>query len=224
LFAVLARWIQLDGRAGAPAAEQPGPPDPGPGLELPGIDAVAALRRLGGNRKLLLELLAVMPQEFGQSLQVMEQALARRDWAVAERVIHTLKGALGNLSATASHQAAIELETAIRAQALDEVPVRLRAFADHFNLVLATGRSLEHPDQAGLRPEKLGPEAIQQLLEELAAQLRIGSPDGEFALARLRAGLDGPGERAALDRVAGEMDQFRFPEALQALEQFRETI
>ena len=224
LFATLAQWIRLERGAAEPAGARPGPPPPRPEelpVELPGIDAAAALCRLGGNRKLLHELLAVMPQEFGQSLQVLEQTLARRDWAVAERVIHTLKGALGNLSATASHQAAIELETAIRAQALDEIPARLAAFAERFNLVLATGRSLEVPDPEEVQPAAPAPEAIRQLLDELAAQLRIGSPDGEFALAKLRAGLHGPEERAALDRIAGEMDQFRFPEALQALERFR---
>jgi CheY-like chemotaxis protein len=120
---------------------RPGPRPPGAG-DLPGIDLDAAMRRLGGNRKLLLDLLAEVAREFGGGTRDLRQALDQGDWAGAGRIIHTMKGALGNLSAGAAHRAAVLLEQAIQQQEAGLIPDRMAAFAEAFDAVLAIGRGL----------------------------------------------------------------------------------
>jgi len=127
LIQTLARWVG---------------PGPAPAEELPGIDLEAAMRRLGGNRGLLQDLLAEVAREFGGGTRELSLALDQGDWAGAGRLIHTMKGALGNLSAGAAHQAAVLLEQAIQKQEAGLIPDRMAAFAEAFDAVLAIGRNL----------------------------------------------------------------------------------
>ena len=219
LFTVLGQWV-----AAGPREEAPGRPESGSGPELPerlpGIDVAAAMQRLGGNRNLLRELLVMVGREFGASVQELRRALDLQDWPAAGRIVHTLKGALGNLSATAAHQASIALEQAVQARDAELLPDRIAAFATAFEVVLETGRGLRPADGAAAGAE-LSAEERLAVLDELAGQLRIGSPDAEAPLARLREAGAGPALRAELDLLAGQMDSFDFQAALASVERLK---
>jgi signal transduction histidine kinase/ActR/RegA family two-component response regulator/HPt (histidine-containing phosphotransfer) domain-containing protein len=126
LIQTLALWVR-------PGARPPGAAD------LPGIDLDAAMRRLGGNRQLLLDLLDEVAREFAGGDRDLRHALDQGDWARAGRIIHTMKGALGNLSAGDAHRAAISLEQAIQRQETALIPPLMAAFAEAFEVVLGHG-------------------------------------------------------------------------------------
>jgi CheY-like chemotaxis protein len=75
------------------------------------VDAAELLQRIDGDRAFLSELVAIFRGEYQGQIQNAQQAIARKDAAGVERVGHTLKGALGNLSATGASAFAGELET-----------------------------------------------------------------------------------------------------------------
>jgi PAS domain S-box-containing protein len=78
------------------------------------LDPDHALERIGGDRELLAELVAIFGQECPLLIGEMREALARRDSRVLERAAHSLKGAVGNFGAQSAFAAARELEALAR--------------------------------------------------------------------------------------------------------------
>ncbi len=105
----------------------------------PGIDIAAALDRLGGHMALLSRLLALFVQDFGASLQHIQHAIDTGDLAQAAQLVHKIKGAAGNLSATELYETASVLEDRLRAEqpALADL---LDDFARAFETVMGSAR------------------------------------------------------------------------------------
>jgi two-component system sensor histidine kinase/response regulator len=75
------------------------------------VDAAELLERIDGDRAFLSELVTIFRGEYPGQIQNAQEAIARKDAAGVERVGHTLKGALGSLSATGASTFAGQLET-----------------------------------------------------------------------------------------------------------------
>ncbi|MBK8793767.1 MAG: response regulator [Holophaga sp.] len=186
---------------------------------MPGIDIDAALQRLGGKKNLLRQLLSMFNKEFGASVSTMKQAMTEEDWSTVERIIHTLKGALGNLSATTAYHAAIELEKGIRSRELEAIGNHMATFESLLKVVLETGHTLDAPEIAPSQPKvSVSAEEFLSLLNELIVQLQIGSPDAELPLNKLRVGLTEGKIREGLERIAKCVDNFDFQTALKEVE------
>jgi signal transduction histidine kinase/DNA-binding response OmpR family regulator/HPt (histidine-containing phosphotransfer) domain-containing protein len=82
-----------------------------------GLDANDGLTRVGGNRKLYLNLLRQFAEQQTSVVEEIVSALGQRDFSLAERLAHTLKGVAGNLGATAVQSSAGTLEKLIRSRA-----------------------------------------------------------------------------------------------------------
>jgi CheY-like chemotaxis protein len=78
------------------------------------FDSAAALERVEGDRRLLAEMAKLLENESTKLLQQLRTAVAQCDVNEIERAAHTLKGALGNLAATAAFNVAQELEAVAR--------------------------------------------------------------------------------------------------------------
>jgi two-component system, sensor histidine kinase and response regulator len=81
-----------------------------------GLDTHDGLSRVAGNRKLYLKLLRQFIEQQGPAVGQVTAALAQGDIALAERLVHTLKGVAGNIGAKAIQGAAGALEKLIRAR------------------------------------------------------------------------------------------------------------
>jgi two-component system sensor histidine kinase/response regulator len=139
LFRVLVRWIKRDGSAsqvaGAAslrdASHTARTNCDGDALQISGIDTKAALRRTGGNRQRYESLLNRFADSQAEAVQEIRNALAAGDIPVAERTAHSLKGAAGNLGATALAEEAAKAEIAVKSgqsigPALDSLEAALR--------------------------------------------------------------------------------------------------
>jgi PAS domain S-box-containing protein len=109
LFEAIDRVAPVGGAAAPKEADAPRESAPGgrPGV----FDAPAALSRLGGDRALLAEIARLFLDGLPGRMRDIKNALAARDGQAIERAAHALKGALGNLEATAAFEAAHRLET-----------------------------------------------------------------------------------------------------------------
>ena len=97
------------------AADSPPPPpaDDGDGLAI--LDVREALARAQGDTGLLCDLAGLLAPMLGSAGPALREAVARSDWRSLAETAHTLRGALGNLSAHRAARAAQQLELAARA-------------------------------------------------------------------------------------------------------------
>jgi signal transduction histidine kinase/DNA-binding NarL/FixJ family response regulator/HPt (histidine-containing phosphotransfer) domain-containing protein len=131
------------GRPAAVAPVEDHAPSPGPPPaedESAVLDTPALLRRLGGNRAILVEIVRLFRTECTERMNELTAAAACQDWTRLGREVHTLKGTLGNLCAQSAYAAALELETLARKQSragLAEAVQGLTAEIDKLQPVLA---------------------------------------------------------------------------------------
>jgi CheY-like chemotaxis protein/HPt (histidine-containing phosphotransfer) domain-containing protein len=80
---------------------------------IPGIDIEGGLARLGGNRKLYLNLLKDFAPTYLNCTSEIRNALTDGDKSAASRTAHTVKGVAGNISLKSIYDAAAVLESKI---------------------------------------------------------------------------------------------------------------
>jgi len=93
-------------------------------------DIDAGLKRLRGNERLLINLLKNFANDYKGVTDRIRSMLSSGDRDQARQVIHTIKGLAGNLSATALHEAVIELETAVKEKS-DIMPDDMLSRTEH---------------------------------------------------------------------------------------------
>lgn len=98
------------------------------------VEVDQLLDRIDDDRVLLTEIVGIFRREYPHNLQAAQRALDAQRPADLERVAHTLKGVLGNLSATGASALAAELETLGQSADLTEAQTILDA------LVLELGK------------------------------------------------------------------------------------
>ncbi|WP_164821551.1 response regulator [Paenibacillus koleovorans] len=81
--------------------------------KLDGIELNQVLHRLDGKVPLLLHLLRRFRQEYEPFVEQLQDELDRGEWDSAKRMLHTFRGAAGNMSASELLAAATELEHAL---------------------------------------------------------------------------------------------------------------
>jgi CheY-like chemotaxis protein len=144
LYAVLATWVKPDSqRAAATAPEPEREPSHLVNLRItarPGIDTDAALERLGGHGALLSRLLALFAHDFAATPQQIQDAIRSGEFTNAADLVHKIRGAAGNLSATELFNAAKALEEQLREQHTAPTDL-LAAFVASFDIVMSSARA-----------------------------------------------------------------------------------
>ncbi|NGZ06936.1 MAG: response regulator [Magnetococcales bacterium] len=120
LYATLLRWVPACGRRQSGSAEQMvSTRDPHWPASVPGIDLAGLLNRVEQNYGLVLELFDIFQCDFAQVSEQLRTILSGShgvDWEAAARLVHTVKGMSGNLSATTLYEVAVQLEKACKAR------------------------------------------------------------------------------------------------------------
>jgi two-component system, sensor histidine kinase and response regulator len=94
---------------------------PAPSHDRPTFSVETALARLSGDRQLLNDIVPILLQSGGRYVDELCRSLASADFPAAERVAHTLRGAVGNVAATSMVDVLVEVETAVRAQSAGDL-------------------------------------------------------------------------------------------------------
>jgi signal transduction histidine kinase/DNA-binding NarL/FixJ family response regulator len=138
--ATLARAIAAAlGRPSAVPSVEDQPQSPGPVAKAgadAALDAPALLRRLGGNRALLAQVVQLFRTDGTRRMSELAEAAGCQDWARLRREAHTLKGTLSNLCANGAYAAALRLEKLARDQSSAEL-------AEAFQTLTAEMRRLQ---------------------------------------------------------------------------------
>lgn len=88
-------------------------------MEPASVDLARALHWVGGDRRLLRELVGVFVEEAPGRLAELRRGAAARDATTVERVAHSLKGSSGLLGAATLQAASAELEERALAKRVD---------------------------------------------------------------------------------------------------------
>jgi two-component system sensor histidine kinase/response regulator len=118
---VLLRWIKpragLGSVAPAVSSNDPGPIETPDALarlrDVPGLDPDRGLSQVMGRPHLYISLLSKFVEGQRTASQLIREAIAGQDWALAERLVHTLKGLAGTLAATELQRQVSRLEASL---------------------------------------------------------------------------------------------------------------
>lgn len=101
------------------------------------VDLAVALRWLGGDRRLLSELVGIFVEDSPKRLQAMRAALAASDIRQLEHVAHSLKGSAAILGAGRLQSAALALEDAAHDGHTENNPDLVAQIARELDQVMA---------------------------------------------------------------------------------------
>jgi signal transduction histidine kinase/HPt (histidine-containing phosphotransfer) domain-containing protein len=148
LFSTLARWTKADERKAdidPPRVKRRSEEVEGKIPDhLPGINVQSCLKRLGGSTKLFQEILKEFSQNYADIVDKIRDALKKSDIKTARRLVHTLKGVAGNLSAKDLYAAALELEMAVQQENAENFDRLLDNLEGAVSRVLESVNCLEH--------------------------------------------------------------------------------
>jgi two-component system, sensor histidine kinase and response regulator len=129
--------ISIPVAASSPSMDEPVEEQPLRLNQVSGLDVELGLRRVMGKVDLYRSLLRKFVDSHGGFADDMAQAMARDDWATAERLAHTLKGVAGTVGATALQEQAQSLEAVIKAVAsTDIIEEALAQVVSHLRLLI----------------------------------------------------------------------------------------
>jgi len=219
LFGTLRRYVRAS--ANSPRSDaQPATPtaDTEP---LPGIDAAAGIRRLGGRREAFHELLKVFADSTPDPCPQIERAVERGDTDRAAEMAHRLRGAAGNIAAARLAEVAAELETSLkRGTTVEHLLPQLKvswAEVQEGLRRLAAMRDTEAPAQ----PDPAG---VDQGLLELDALLSKDDAQAVTALRGLRGAFGDGTMRSRFAELEKRVSNYDFGAARQALRALRQEL
>ena len=194
--------------------------------ELDDIDSQSALNRLGGNRKLYQNLLVKFKKIHQHDIKAIRQAVDLGELEIAERLVHTIKGAAGNLGAHEVFTDAVALEAAFRGNTLENLEPLIGQLEKSMELVFTAIAFWEAKGVETSSSEHDGANVVLLMpsLEELANLLN----DNDMATSDyLEAIVIQTKNTAFSDQVAqikGLVDQYDFEGAIEILRTIQEVI
>ncbi|BCS96605.1 hypothetical protein DSLASN_22370 [Desulfoluna limicola] len=221
LLNTLSRWIKPGERAGVPRTRPQKTEDTLSIPALKGINTGEGLSRVAGNKKLYLDLLHRFLITHKNDAEDIKNALRENESQRAQRIAHSIKGVSGNLGADALSSAAGALESAITAEAKDEIGRAQDRFSHHLELTLQTLSEATFHTAAsggeGPAPEELGRCHPAPLLRRLFSLLRENDGEALDLLDETRRHLRGTVDDALLEQLKNATESFEFEEAVNVL-------
>ncbi|MBF0371368.1 MAG: response regulator [Magnetococcales bacterium] len=202
--------------------------------DLPGVDMVQGLRRVGSNRKLFKKLLGEFYQDNRNLTATLQEFFERGDLQTVLRLIHTLKGVSGSIGANALHQAAQDLESAITRgderhyeRLLGRIQERLTPLLGALGPLTQTLK--QHDPAESVSPiwkelkggdiEKLAP-----LLQKLSSYLEEMDVDSEACFVPIREIVAHSQFHDLGEKIGQKIDCFDFEEAMEMVQELKDAV
>ena len=184
------------------------------------IDVKEGLKRFGGNHTFYRSLLFEFKKSFESVVGEIRMALKgtrKDDHQVAARLIHTIKGMAGNLSAKPLYTTTITLERSVKNNQQHEWPPLLDAFEHALKQIMGVIDTLE-PEEVTQEstPDKNQPldlASITHLINEMIQYLETGDIQATQCLLSLRPLLEGSIVQQELNQLEEAMELFDFRSA-----------
>jgi CheY-like chemotaxis protein len=218
LMFTLLRWIKPGHRSLAkPHKQGVATDDALP--HLTAVDAVLGVKKVGGNKQLYKKLLMDFYNDYCQTGDEMEKALAQGDHTRVLRVVHTIKGVAGNIGAALLSTTATNLEGPLLAGDPEKAGTAFPAFSRALHGVLEELRPLT---QTGGQTMPTAPEPFSiiratELIEQLTLFLEEGNCEAEDLIPHIRKTLTLPETADTVATMIEQIEQLDFDQALNTL-------
>ncbi|MDD2667394.1 response regulator [Zoogloea sp.] len=209
---------QTRATAGKPYAPQlPAPSPATTGLpELPGLNVVAALRRVGNEPATYLSFLRHFVSTQTDCPQRIDAALAAGHLAEAERLAHTLRGTAANLGAGALQEAAAQLEMALR-KGTNPNAAQQNLAAELEALRQMLENALPSPGQADHNAPRLGEAELERAINTLIQLIESADGDAPARFRQIRPDLITRIGREKTTEIADALQHYDYDQALACL-------
>ncbi|MBI9085547.1 MAG: response regulator [Desulfobacterales bacterium] len=199
--------------------------------ELDGIDIETGLRRTGGNIGLYINLLNHFITDHGNDTEIIADALAQKDFTLAHRTAHTLKGVAGGIGALTLYDIAQQVETALKDSyqprliepLLEKMGLNLRKIIDDLQKKILPPSSVEMKSQS---TQPIDMKALSSLLDALQGLAKEMDPDMEDKAEELNQMLHCHGSRHSKlgARLADQAANLDFEDTLETLAALRQAF
>jgi len=188
---------------------------------LQSINVESGLARVGGNRKLYHKLLLQFLLDNEETVDVLQVALEQRDYQLANMKLHTLKGVAGNIGADHLYRATRELETSIKEEQLEKIPLQMELFSSSLLDVLDSIQGLKQSAaEAKILPEDEKLADLSQckvLIERLQDYLANYDTEATAVFDELKALPVAANYQAEFKKIQLSMSSYDFEKALAQL-------
>ncbi|MBF0212216.1 MAG: response regulator [Magnetococcales bacterium] len=196
---------------------------------LPGLDTESALKVMGGNTALYLDILSRFVHNQRDAVRIMDTLLDARDWNTLERVAHTLKGIAATIGASDLSGAAQRIEHAAHEGAdVDALRVHLKALAGEMHTIMTTieGAIVVDPIETGVsEPEgETDPILLKPLLLRAESLLRAFDSEAEGVIGEMGTVVRCDADRVCLRGLKAHLDGYDYQAALRTLLEWAERI
>jgi len=190
--------------------------------EISGINVQIGLNRIGGNKKLYINLLEQLRDNYGSTVKEIQRAIEENEKETAIRLAHTLKSVSGNIGAEAIQLKAELVESALKEnRESKDVLVSLENELSKIieNLVkaqLSPGdkEQIENPKKA------IEPEILKKLLKDLQMALEKRKPKiAKETIESLNDYALPENTRSDIEEISSSINKYKFKEALSILNQ-----
>ncbi len=96
------------------------------------IDLPEVLERVQDDKELLLELFDIFTADYAVKMQALKKAITDQNFEVIKDVIHSVKGAAGNISAKAVHAVCMSLEQMAVKKDIEMIKKTVVQLEEHF--------------------------------------------------------------------------------------------
>ena len=220
LFSTILKWVkpntdnrgvatEISRRDGSSGADEHDLPD-----IIQGIDVNEGLSRVGGNKKLYLKLLNDFANGYRPFVDNLQKAISEQKMEEAKRLVHTLKGVSGNISAKEVCSLSEQIEKALTtvpsedsSHVLDDLRKALGTVIDAIDAICAEKK----PDDSG-EQEPTAVNEIEPVLQQAAHLIWTDNVDADQAVAALKRAL-GKRFTSEIDAITRSVDGFDFEAA-----------
>ncbi|GAB0056590.1 Sensor histidine kinase RcsC [Candidatus Magnetaquicoccaceae bacterium FCR-1] len=214
--------VESGGRVEAPVLP-PEPPREETGLpeRLDGVDMLAGLANLNGNRKLYLKILGDVHARFQDVAARLRVELDGGNRDEARRLIHTFKGVVGTLGAREAQRLSGQIEEALVEGALERVEMLIPAWTPvvermmHGLAGVNVGRETVVQPVVGVEP--LDVDRLRGIFDKLAGLIEEGDSDAQECAIMARELLAGSPVAGSMERMAAQINDYEFEMARETL-------
>lgn len=179
LWSALVKWIKPGERDLPEGFQQKGESVDDISIpDISGVDVEKGLFRVGGNRKLYLNILSKFRDEYDSGVHLIREALRNGDKDAAIRQAHTIKGVAGNIGAELVQQAAAMAEQGLKEESEnDDILIALdKNLSELINSLKQADLDINGSSVSSGSRMEIEPEELKEIISELGASLKKRKP------------------------------------------------
>ena len=202
------------------------PSSPTVHISLAGFNVPVALRRLGGNKDLWINLLKELARDYSDSPEKLRKKIDQQNLEEAQLLAHTVKGLAGNLAAEQLELAAHALEKALENEKLETINSLLDNYQKALSQVLVSISSIKDSNDKKMDNDypPASQKELQQTLFQLDALIKENRVEAEDTFKLLQKQLHSAETGELMTNLAEDLDRYDFKMASQTLSSLAEKL